>query len=424
MVARSTESQSCIAYRFPPQEHEIPSGAGHATPPPTASQPGEVVRRRRRRRHRSTSTRGHAARATSRASLIPYQLHLDRRCSASLVRLAEWVLAARHRRTGPHPAPRAILLRRRPPRVAAGARRSTPSDPATSRRASPRRSWRSARTSARHPGSAGIRQDLHRRADDRRPRRGRTQGRRHREQPQGDRQPAERCAAAAPRRRRPFASVQKPRDRRRADPCAIARARRTNDDVAARSPLARSTSSAARLAVVARRNRGVGRRAVRRRGRPDVARQRAGDRPAAREPRAARRPAAARPAAPGHAPAGRGALGARAPARRRADDPPDDGPVPRRTWRMHPDICASRPRCSTRAGSSRAPDSSARRSTAGAAHAAPACATCPSTHDGNAERLAGGGATPSPSSSRALRRAGDLDGRAGRARDSIGWTTS
>ena len=83
------------------------------------------------------------------------------------------------------------------------------------------------------------------------------------------------------------------------------------------------------LAVGVAEDDRVGRRPVRRRGRPDLARQRHRGGPRERQPRAPRRPAAARPATPGQPSAGRGPFGPRPRPRRRRDHAARPRAVPR-----------------------------------------------------------------------------------------------
>ena len=115
-----------------------------------------------------------------------------------------------------------------------------------------------------------------------------------------------------------------------------------------------------RLALGAREVRGRGRRPVRRRSRPDVARQHAGRLPGRAQPGAARRSAAARATAEGQPSGRRRRVGARP----RAGWAPDDAGGSRAVPADHlaprtGDLRISRPRCSTKASSSRCPASSA-----------------------------------------------------------------
>ena len=208
--------------------------------------------------------------------------------------------------------------------------RAAAADAAAAARRHARRACRQPRRlGAVHPGAAGLRQDLHGRAADLRAA-GRRQARRRRgDLAQGDREPARRGRSggggvrhrrARPeevRRRQPRVGLHdRPRD-------LLARHRRV--PAAGRGGQPRRGDA---MAVGARGDAGVGRRAVRRRGRPDGARRRAGDRGLRARARAARRPAAARPRIAGHAPAALRRLRARAPARRPRDDPAGRGRVP------------------------------------------------------------------------------------------------
>ena len=165
----------------------------------------------------------------------------------------------------------------------------------------------------RHPGTTRLRQDVHGRADDRRPRSRGEEGRRHRGQPQGDPEPLGRGCQGGRRRecsRSLHASCQRqvedaergdrrgdrPRKGCREDPEPRVR-RRWRD----------------RVGLVERGPRRSHRRPRRRRGGADVARERARLRSGREEPRASRGSAAARAAAEGKSPRGLGTLGSRIP---------------------------------------------------------------------------------------------------------------
>ena len=140
--------------------------------------------------------------------------------------------------------------------------------------------------------------------------------RRRRHVAQGDRQPARARSTTAPTRsgfdfRRLEEGSDDAGERLRRATASPRRRRRRPDDGGRRRASARH-----RLAVGARGHARGGRRALRRRGRPDVARRRDRRRAGRTQRRAARRPAAARARQPGHPPARLRRLGARPPARR------------------------------------------------------------------------------------------------------------
>ena len=245
----------------------------------------------------------------------------------SLMRLGEAVLANGFSVGDPWRAAIDLLLRRAP------APRRCERPPAAARRDDragrlPHRA-RTRRQRARDPGSARHGQDLHRRAHHLRARARGAQGGRHGGQPQGDRQPA-RGRGEAGARGGAFDLDRPPRRgcvsrstwdrataRLRRHPCG---ARRRHDPGARRHRVVLGTPGF----------RAKRRRADRRRGRPDVARQRAGHGARRAQPRPARRPAAARAAAAEQPPRGQRGVGALSRAGRRGHDARGQGTVPGR----------------------------------------------------------------------------------------------
>ena len=196
-------------------------------------------RRRRPRRHRHDLPDGDGAgardatRRSSRTTSCRTTVIED-----SLLRIGRWVARDGLASAGcadPYRAGRELLLRR-PPRIAgAGPRRAAPRrrrDLAGGRRPArpgPRRGH------ARDPGSAGNRQDLHRRPHDPGPRRRGEDRGGHGQQPQGDRQRARRRRAGRAR------DGRDDRDRRARSPSA--RSRRTTRSRRAPSPSPSATRS-------------------------------------------------------------------------------------------------------------------------------------------------------------------------------------
>ena len=191
------------------------------------------------------------------------------------------------------------------------------------------------------PGPAGFRQDLHRGADDLlAPRRGEA----GRASPAtshkviGNLLKAVLVAAGRRRHRRP----RRPARRRRPGPRRPAGRAGQGRDGCPRATRRRSGEPGGGhvLAVGVLEDDRGGRRPVRRRGRPDLARQRHRHRPRDRQPRPARRPATARPAAQGHASARCRRSALAHILGDAATMPPTRGLFLERTWRLHPDLCA------------------------------------------------------------------------------------
>ena len=313
------------------------------------------------------------------SAIVPLNWVRTKDHQASFIELGEWVattVSRRLARTAPlatcfRPAAQGRTLARR---RALSSRRDRPRGRAAARaRARPH--------DARDPGAARIGQDLRRGPDDPFVAGRRQAGRHHGHEPQGHRQPPE----GSPRRAGTEGCPRPPGAARREG----ARARRRSGVArkgrgrCPRTVGCRTRESRRRdlLAVGVLEDDRGGRCPVRRRGGPDLARQRHRHSPRDRQPRPARRSAAARPAAPGHAPT-------RAPIDRRshtcwvgdATMPPTRGPVPRedlaatsRPVRLHLGGLLRRPARARGARSSSSGSPPARRSPTARGHA---CSTC------------------------------------------------
>ncbi len=281
MLVETKRGARTWRYRYPDQEIDIKGGTLYdpdlqgrpiLTPSPARGRSGTVV---------ALDPVGQTIDIKLRAgadhprAVVPLEPVPDRRASGAAVRARRMGRRARHRRlraapSGPRPAARATSAGR-----AGGRSAARPGRGADARRcASPRP--RARPDGARDPGTAWIRQDLHRGPDDLRPARRGQAGRHHGHQPQGHRQPPEGGPQGSGRvRHRPSSPSSERTPRRSSTTRGYARSRPTEipDGVAEGANLVAGTGWVFANEKIARR----GRRAVRRRGRPDLARERRRD---------------------------------------------------------------------------------------------------------------------------------------------------
>ena len=288
--------------RYPPQDHKISRGDNYEDPESGKAVSVHAIDEDERIawvKRGVNSTNGLPAAVMSDGPIAMPQHQ------AALMRVA---LSVRDRtgrvsRSGAPPAQRSAGL------LGPGSRRRRPDDghaDAARARARPRQEH------ARHPGAAGHRQDLHRRAPDHRPR-ARGQARRSDgAEPQGDRQPLQRDRS---RRRRRGVHVRR-HEARQGPP------RRCADQARRGQSLPGQQGHRRNLVAVRPRGHGCHARLPRdRRGGPVRARRRARLRHLRAQPDPARRSQPAQPGGAGRASARLGRECARARPRRRADDP-------------------------------------------------------------------------------------------------------
>ena len=421
-IVGSVKQSVIHRYRFPPRSTRS-RWAATSGDPATGGSPGTVVAIDDGGGHDRPQAGPRQARSPTRRSLVPYD-HVETDASCRRACCASASGSAEHgdRRGRRLPLPRGICsfadLRapdRRPAR-----RSSRLTGEAVSR---PR--FASATTLddelPADPGPARLGQDVHRRPDDPGPGRGREEGRRHREQPQGHRQPPRRGRSRRRRRRASRSGSASGPTSAGDRTCRAAVPFESNgaalDALAGRRGRRRRRHG---LALVARGDRRLGRRPRRGRGRPDVARQHGGGlagRAGASSCSATRSSSTSRSRAPTRPGAERSALahllGRRSRPCRRSGACSSTAPgASTRT------SARTRRRCSTRASSTLRPGNE-RQALAGdrAARRHRDRASSPCEHDGQRHRLARGGERDRGARRRAARR------RSARWTDRDGATT-